>query len=53
MELSKKLGGNDMRYEKPEIEVFILKEAYVIRTSVGTENVVPDTGVQAPGEDEW
>ena len=40
-----------MRYEKPKIEVLLFKEVDVIRTSVGTEDVVPGNGVKAP--DEW
>lgn len=40
-----------MRYEKPEMEVINLELETVIRTSVGTENVVPNDGVPAP--EEW
>lgn len=37
-----------MRYEKPEMEVINLELETVIRTSVGTEDVVPNTGASAP-----
>lgn len=40
-----------MRYEKPEMEVLILGSKTVIRTSVGTEGVVPDKGAYAP--EDW
>ena len=38
-----------MKYEKPEMEVLTLESETVIRTSVGTEDVVPNTGASAPG----
>lgn len=40
-----------MRYEKPEMEVITFEVETVIRTSVGTENVVPNTGASAP--EDW
>ena len=37
-----------MRYENPEMEIITLELETVIRTSVGTEDVVPGTGASAP-----